>query len=85
MEGQGRIRSVYEVGVITALFAIVSAALGSICGLRGGGLLVPLYMVVLGLPPKFAIHLTKVTIVGGAGDLLVEPSVQTPVYDILSL
>ncbi|ETV73327.1 hypothetical protein H257_11848 [Aphanomyces astaci] len=74
MEGQGHIRSVYEVGVITALFAIVSAALGRICGLSGGGLLVPPYMVVLGLSPKFAIPLTKVTIVGVAGDLLVESS-----------
>ncbi|RQM18976.1 hypothetical protein B5M09_001861 [Aphanomyces astaci] len=59
MEGQGHIRSVYEVGVITALFAIVSAALGPICGLSGGGLLVPPYMVVLGLPAGPAACLNK--------------------------
>ncbi|KAF0686346.1 Aste57867_21848 [Aphanomyces stellatus] len=51
---------------LTAFLAILSTALGSACGLGGGGLLVPIYIVVGGLNPKFAIPLSKATIFGGA-------------------
>ncbi|CAK4646380.1 unnamed protein product [Aphanomyces euteiches] len=40
--------------------------MGAACGLGGGGLLVPLYIVVVGLSPKFAIPLSKATILGVA-------------------
>ncbi|KAH9115195.1 hypothetical protein LEN26_009435 [Aphanomyces euteiches] len=46
--------------------AFLSAALGSGCGVGGGGLLVPLYILVVGLGPKHAIPLSKATIFGGA-------------------
>ncbi|KAF0714791.1 Aste57867_3697 [Aphanomyces stellatus] len=46
--------------------AFLSAALGAGCGVGGGGLLVPLYILVVGLGPKHAIPLSKATIFGGA-------------------
>jgi hypothetical protein len=49
-----------------SFMAFLSAALGSGCGVGGGGLLVPLYILVVGLGPKHAIPLSKATIFGGA-------------------
>ncbi|ETV72616.1 hypothetical protein, variant [Aphanomyces astaci] len=49
-----------------SFMAFLSAALGSGCGVGGGGLLVPLYILVVGLSPKHAIPLSKATIFGGA-------------------
>lgn len=48
------------------LIAFASTALGSGCGIGGGGLLVPLYIFVMGLSPKHAIPLSKATIFGNA-------------------
>ncbi|RQM19588.1 hypothetical protein B5M09_001947, partial [Aphanomyces astaci] len=45
-----------------SFMAFLSAALGSGCGVGGGGLLVPLYILVVGLSPKHAIPLSKATI-----------------------
>jgi hypothetical protein len=52
--------------VIATLIAFTSVALGSGCGVGGGGLLVPLYIFVVGLSPKHAIPLSKATIFGNA-------------------
>ncbi|ETW04601.1 hypothetical protein, variant 1 [Aphanomyces invadans] len=52
--------------ILAAFLAALSTALGAACGLGGGGLLVPLFIVVVGLTPKFAIPLSKATILGGA-------------------
>ncbi|ETW03730.1 hypothetical protein, variant 1 [Aphanomyces invadans] len=52
--------------VFATCMAFLSAALGSGCGVGGGGLLVPLYILVVGLSPKHAIPLSKATIFGGA-------------------
>lgn len=51
---------------IGTLIAFASTALGSGCGIGGGGLLVPLYIFVMGLSPKHAIPLSKATIFGNA-------------------
>jgi hypothetical protein len=52
--------------VLGTLIAFFSTALGSGCGIGGGGLLVPLYIFVMGLSPKHAIPLSKATIFGNA-------------------
>ena len=49
-----------------SFMAFLSTALGSGCGVGGGGLLVPLYILVVGLGPKHAIPLSKATIFGAA-------------------
>lgn len=48
------------------LVAFVATALGSGCGVGGGGLLVAGYIFAMGLSPKAAIPLSKATIFGNA-------------------
>ncbi|OQS04047.1 hypothetical protein THRCLA_03676 [Thraustotheca clavata] len=50
----------------STFMAFLAAALGAGCGVGGGGLLVPLYILVVGLGPKHAIPLSKATIFGAA-------------------
>ena len=50
------------VGTVCAFLTVMAASVG---GIGGGGLLVPLYMLALGLG-RFAIPLSKATICGGA-------------------
>ncbi|KAF1330829.1 Membrane protein, partial [Globisporangium splendens] len=52
--------------VLATIIAFVSTALGSGCGIGGGGLLVPGFITVIGLSPKHAIPLSKATIFGNA-------------------
>ncbi|KAF0686345.1 Aste57867_21847 [Aphanomyces stellatus] len=52
--------------VLAAFLAVLATAMGAACGIGGGGLLVPLYIIVVGLNPKYAIPLSKATILGGA-------------------
>ncbi|GMF18077.1 unnamed protein product [Phytophthora fragariaefolia] len=52
--------------VVATIIAFVSTALGSGCGVGGGGLLVPMYVFFYGLSPKHAIPLSKATIFGNA-------------------
>ena len=52
--------------VVATIIAFVSTALGSGCGVGGGGLLVPFYIFFYGLSPKHAIPLSKATIFGNA-------------------
>jgi hypothetical protein len=52
--------------VVATVIALVSTALGSGCGVGGGGLLVPMYIFFYGLSPKHAIPLSKATIFGNA-------------------
>uniref|UniRef100_K3XAB2 Uncharacterized protein n=1 Tax=Globisporangium ultimum (strain ATCC 200006 / CBS 805.95 / DAOM BR144) TaxID=431595 RepID=K3XAB2_GLOUD len=52
--------------VIATVIAFVATALGSGCGVGGGGLLVPGFIFVIGLSPKHAIPLSKATIFGNA-------------------
>lgn len=51
------------VGVGLACIGLMIAAAG---GIGGGGILVPLYILVLGFDPKHAIPLSNITIFGGA-------------------
>ncbi|CAH0522702.1 unnamed protein product [Peronospora belbahrii] len=51
--------------MVATFIAFLSTALGSGCGVGGGGLLVPMY-VLYGLSPKHAIPLSKATIFGNA-------------------
>lgn len=48
------------------LVAFFSTAVGSGCGIGGGGLMVPLFIFVMGLNPKLAIPLSKASIFGNA-------------------
>lgn len=50
-------------GVALACVGLMIAAAG---GIGGGGILVPLYILVLGFHPKHAIPLSNITIFGGA-------------------
>lgn len=50
-------------GVALACIGLMIAAAG---GIGGGGILVPLYILVLGFDPKHAIPLSNITIFGGA-------------------
>ncbi|KAF4044218.1 Sulfite exporter TauE/SafE [Phytophthora infestans] len=52
--------------IVATIIALVSTALGSGCGVGGGGLLVPMYIFFYGLSPKHAIPLSKATIFGNA-------------------
>ncbi|KAF4319565.1 hypothetical protein BBO99_00004644 [Phytophthora kernoviae] len=52
--------------VVATIIAFMSTALGSGCGVGGGGLLVPMYIFFYGLSPKHAIPLSKATIFGNA-------------------
>lgn len=52
--------------VLATIVAFASTALGSGCGVGGGGLLVPGFIFVIGLSPKHAIPLSKATIFGNA-------------------
>ncbi len=52
--------------VLATVLAFLSTALGSGCGVGGGGLLVPAFILVTGLSPKHAIPLSKATIFGNA-------------------
>ncbi|TMW56182.1 hypothetical protein Poli38472_008830 [Pythium oligandrum] len=52
--------------VLASVLAFMSTALGSGCGVGGGGLLVPAFILVIGLSPKHAIPLSKATIFGNA-------------------
>jgi uncharacterized membrane protein YfcA len=52
--------------VLATVLAFLSTALGSGCGIGGGGLLVPAFILVTGLSPKHAIPLSKATIFGNA-------------------
>ena len=50
-------------GVGAAIVGLMIAAGG---GIGGGGMLVPIYVLVLGFKPKFAIPLSNMTVLGGA-------------------
>eukprot|EP00581_Thalassiosira_minuscula_P016503 CAMPEP_0183718894 /NCGR_PEP_ID=MMETSP0737-20130205/12026_1 /TAXON_ID=385413 /ORGANISM="Thalassiosira miniscula, Strain CCMP1093" /LENGTH=571 /DNA_ID=CAMNT_0025948537 /DNA_START=8 /DNA_END=1723 /DNA_ORIENTATION=- len=51
------------VGFLCAAFGLIIAAGG---GIGGGGILVPIYILILGFLPKHAIPLSNVTVFGGA-------------------
>ena len=50
-------------GLVLAVLGLMIAAGG---GIGGGGILVPLYILVMGFSPKHAIPLSNVTVLGGA-------------------
>jgi uncharacterized membrane protein YfcA len=52
--------------VLATVITLVATALGSGCGVGGGGLLVPAFILVIGLSPKHAIPLSKAAIFGNA-------------------
>ncbi|OQS06227.1 hypothetical protein THRCLA_01727 [Thraustotheca clavata] len=52
--------------LIASFLAFICTALGSASGAGGGGLLVPMYILAVGLGPKHAIPMSKATIFGGA-------------------
>lgn len=56
-------RPIYIVGLITAFIGIMLSAGG---GIGGGGLLVPIFVLIFRLPIKHAVGLSNVTVFGGA-------------------
>jgi hypothetical protein len=52
--------------VIGFMFASLGATLGSSGGIGGGGLVVPCYIICIGMNPKQAIPLGSVTVLGGS-------------------
>mmetsp|Transcript_25642 Transcript_25642/g.26056 ORF Transcript_25642/g.26056 Transcript_25642/m.26056 type:complete len:742 (-) Transcript_25642:433-2658(-) len=52
--------------VIGFMLASLGATLGSLGGIGGGGLVVPIYIIATGLSPKQAIPLGSVTVLGGS-------------------
>lgn len=71
-------------GLIFASLGLIIAAGG---GIGGGGMLVPIFIIVLGFKPKFAIPLSNVTVLGGAivnvwfGAQKRHPSADRPLVD----
>jgi len=53
----------HVVGIILACVGLILAAGG---GIGGGGILVPVYIMVMGFSPKYGIPLSNITILGGA-------------------
>jgi hypothetical protein len=51
------------IGLVLAVLGLMVAAGG---GIGGGGILVPIYILVLGFSPKHAIPLSNITVFGGA-------------------
>jgi hypothetical protein len=52
--------------VISTVLVLILGSLAAGAGVGGGGLFVPIYMVLLGAGPKGAVPLSKATILGGA-------------------
>lgn len=52
--------------VIGFMLSSLGVTLGSSGGIGGGGIVVPIYIIVLGFSPRFAIPLGSVTVLGGA-------------------
>ena len=52
--------------VVGFMAASIGVVLGSSGGIGGGGIVVPFYIIVLGLSPRFAIPLGSVTVLGGS-------------------
>jgi Sulfite exporter TauE/SafE len=73
--------------VIGFMFASLGATLGSIGGIGAGGFVVPCYIIVSGLAPRFAMPLGAVTVLGGSLAALVlnlrrrHPLADRPIID----
>ena len=52
--------------IVTTVLILILGSLAAGAGIGGGGLFVPIYMVLLGAGPKGAVPLSKATILGGA-------------------
>jgi len=52
--------------VVGFMLASLGCCLGSLGGIGGGGLVVPIYIIAMGLSPKQAIPLGSVTVLGGS-------------------
>jgi hypothetical protein len=52
--------------VIGFMFASIGVTLGSSGGIGGGGIVVPVYIIAMGLSPRVAIPLGSVTVLGGS-------------------
>lgn len=52
--------------IIGFMLASFGAVLGSAGGIGGGGLVLPTFIVAVGLPPRFAFPLSSVTVLGGS-------------------
>merc|ERR1719217_114327 len=73
--------------IVATTLVLILGSLAAGAGIGGGGLFVPIYMVLLGAGPKGAVPLSKATILGGAiGNFLTlsrarHPKAERPMID----
>jgi len=73
--------------IVSTLLVLILGSLAAGAGIGGGGLFVPIYMVLLGAGPKGAVPLSKATILGGAiGNFMIlgpskHPKAKRPLID----
>ncbi|KAK7384923.1 hypothetical protein VNO78_30626 [Psophocarpus tetragonolobus] len=78
---------------VSALIAILGAACGSVGGVGGGGMFVPMLIVIIGFDPKSAVAISKCMVTGAAFSALFycmkqkHPTLDEPVidYDLMLL
>jgi hypothetical protein len=63
-------------------FAVVGLVLAAGGGIGGGGILVPIYILVMGFSPKHAVPLSNVTVFGGAvANVILNSGKRHPIAD----
>lgn len=63
-------------------FAVIGLVLAAGGGIGGGGILVPIYILVMGFSPKHAVPLSNVTVFGGAvANVILNTSKRHPLVD----
>jgi hypothetical protein len=63
-------------------FAVVGLVLAAGGGIGGGGILVPIYILVMGFSPKHAVPLSNVTVFGGAiANVMLNSGKRHPIAD----
>lgn len=68
-----------QVGFTLCILGLMVAAGG---GIGGGGILVPIYILVMGFSPKHAIPLSNITVLGGAlGNMILNVRKRHPLAD----
>jgi len=68
-----------QVGFVLTVWGLMIAAGG---GIGGGGILVPIYILIMGFTPKHAIPLSNITVLGGAlANMLLNVKKRHPLAD----
>lgn len=68
-----------QIGFVFAVMGLMVAAGG---GIGGGGILVPIYILIMGFTPKHAIPLSNITVLGGAlANMILNVTKRHPIVD----